>query len=348
MALYDVFKCNVCNKQTEKLVNQTHATLDKCNITFKCVGKLIKIGESDVKNIIDSTEVDWRQRGQSTLAAAIQITQYVPIITGAGVLTLAIAEAQYLGAGPVTAKFIQKKIQSSAFVEYLYNRTINTTQIYGPDDSSKKLSLRFSTTDIVKVFVNGVEFPSSDFDRTVPGRIIFNDVLSATSNIIRIVVSAQETLIVKNLSFTLNESFPDNTTAWTNVSNVSINNEPYRLFTCNDIGDLVVSTTLVLDSLIGSGTVTNTHPPFFVLAQYPYSSYDRNLGVVINVFDAITNTTNINYVNQTLSNNLLINSEDDSIISIFPLISITEKNKVDLGNSLKNDTNTVIKNKYIT
>lgn len=355
MATYDVFQCNVCKQQTEKPVNQTHATLDRCTITFKCVGKLLKTGQTEIKaSLTPNSNNDleaWKPRTDTVLNQKLVVDEVLTVMSGTEALSIAIKTTDYQSDDPLSLVLAQEKLGSSSFVEFFYNRPSNTTQLYGQDDSSKRLTLRFSTLDEVKVYINGIELASTLFDRSVSGRITLAQPLVDDASTINVVVFRQAAQILKTLTFTTNNTTHDNTTAWGNVLSYETkeNGHQYRIFTCRDLSSLEIGTTLKIDSLkSGSNPISLTHA-YLLLSAKPYSSYDRDLDNVISLGAVLSNSIKFEYYSDdTGVPTVFTKKTSDSLKSIFPPIAIIAKSKVDLDNNLKNNSNTVIRNKFIT
>jgi hypothetical protein len=356
MAAYDVFKCNVCNQQTEKLVNQTHATLDRCDITYKCVGKLIKIGETSVKsslsNTLDANLEAWKARtSPAVVQSSLTTPVSVSVMSGTEAITIAVPMSVYADTTSLTVSLKQEKLGVAPFTEYTYVSPSNTTQLYGQDDSSRRLTLRFTALDEVKVYVNGVELTPSQFNRSVAGRITLAEPLSDESSTIRVIVFQQAAPVVKPLTFTLNADHQESDSAWSNVTRIAMRPKApqYQLFTCRDTSSLEIGTTLKITSVASSAGEIDTADVHLLLSAKPYSSYDRDLDNTIVVGTAITNATPFQYVADDVGvPTVFVNLADESMKSVFPPIAIITKSKDDIDNGLKNNSNTVIQNKYIT
>lgn len=355
MAIYDVFQCNVCKLHTEKPVNQTHATLDKCTITFKCVGKLLKTGQTEIKASLtpytNNAFEAWKPRTDTILNQKLVIDEAVTVMAGVEALSIAIKTTDYQSDGPLSLVLAQEKLGSSSFVEFFYNRPSNTTQLYGQDDSSKRLTLRFSALDEVKVYINGIELAPTLFDRSVLGRITLAQPLVDDASTINVVVFRQAAQILKTLVFTTNNTTHDNTTAWGNVISFETkeNGNEYKIFTCRDLSLLEIGTTLKIDSLMSGATPIGLTNAFLLLSVKPYSSYDRDLDNVISLGAVLSNSIKFEYYSDEAGvPTVFTKKTNDSLKSIFPPIAIIAKSKDDLDNNLKNNSNTVIQNKFIT
>lgn len=355
MATYDVFQCNVCKLHTEKPVNQTHATLDRCTITYKCVGKLLKTGQTEIKASLtpytNNAYEAWKPRTDIILNQKIVIDEVVTVMSGSEALSIAIDTMDYQLDDSLTLILSQEKLGSASFVEFFYSRPSNTTQLYGQDDSSKRLTLRFTSLDEVKVYINGIELAPTLFDRSVSGRILLTHPLVDDTSTINVVVFRQAAKILKTLTFTTNNTTHDNTTAWGNVVSFETkeNGNQYKIFTCRDLSLLEIGTTLKIDSLMSNGASISLVNSYLLLSAKPYSSYDRDLDNVISLGALLSNNIKFEYYSDDLGvPTIFTKKTNDSLKSIFPPIAITIKSKDDLDSKLKNNSNTVIQNKFIT
>jgi hypothetical protein len=358
MSNFEVFKCSVCNRHIEKQVDQKRAPISKCTITYKCTGSLLKVSESDSKTMTgpasDVSLTNWVKRGHvakntSTEATASSIT----INSAQDVLSIAVNDS--VTANELSARFEIKKLTNASYVEYFYNRPSNTVLISGQDDSSKRLSLRFvngSTPDKIAVYLNGVEMNASGYDRSVPGRIAFNEALVDETNQIRVLVYKQDASSYLTLNFLRNDlSTVKNhaSSSWGNVEKAAFGNVTCSVFTCTDVAKVPINSKLVLVdvSVKSTNAVLAGDFGYLVIADAPYSSYDRNLNNAINLSKLIGTAAIVEY-KKDVKNSPKFYVSENSIQSLFPPIAILAKASDDIDSGKVNDSNTKLMNAYIT
>lgn len=351
MSNFEVFQCNVCSRKTEKLVDQTHATLSKCTITYKCTGNLVRISQSDTKTMSGNTPAsaltNWVPRGSVTSGTPQTQASSILLNDAQDVLAVAIDSSLVIGAQLVDFKFEVKQLVNSSFIEYFYNRPSNTTLITGQDDSSKRLTLRFAATDQIIVYVNGVEVDASTYNRNVLGRLQFNSVLTAETNQVRVLVYQQTAPKYVHLTFTRNDSasiLVNPNSAWRNVSGVEIpKGTPYSVFTCTNLAGLAINSRLVLVDVNGFTGEFG----YWLLADAPYSSYDRNTLNSVLISDMISYQEVIEFKNDS-KNSPKFFMDSSSVKSLFPPIVIAQKISADVDLKIVNEANTRLVNAYIT
>jgi hypothetical protein len=354
MANFTQFQCDTCRRKTEQLNNTTHATLTKCNITYKCTGTLIKTGTSDTKTLTSSGSQssslqNWVPRGTVlTTGTATVSTGQVPLNSAQDVLSIAVATS-LATADVITMSLEIKKTSNNSFVEYMYNRGTNVSLITGKDDSSQRLSLSFangSNPDILVVYVNGVQLDSDLFDRSVAGRIVFNPILTADSNLIRILVYTQVQASYATLTFNQNTGTP-NTSAWANINTVEIpKGNSFTVYTCSDVSSLLINSFLIIDSITIGETVLN-HGGYFLRANAPYSNYDRDLLTALPLSSMISEAQMINYTNDS-SNSPKFFIDADTPTSLFPPMNIASRFSADVTTTSVSTVDTILANSYIT
>lgn len=366
MSNFEVFKCNVCNRKIEKLVDQKRAPISKCNITYKCRGNLVKVSESDTKTMSGpATEANisnWVPRGQLEATKQTNIANnsdykhsLVNVNSAQDVLSIAADETVVNNINELDFVFKVKRLSNAQYVEYFYNRPSNTSLISGQDDSSKRLALRFTSADTIQVYLNGVVQDPSAYDRSVPGRIVFGQPLTSESNQIRVLVFKQDASEYVKLRFVRNDLstvISHGTSAWGNVEKIAYpRNATFAVFTCTDVSSIKINTRLHLDRI---ETLNGEIPPgigYLLIADAPYSSYDRNLNNAIHLGFMASDSED---------SRLLIEYKKDekhspkfymstfAVQSIFPPIAILSKISDDVDTNKVNDSNTKLANAYIT
>lgn len=273
MKKYEIYECNVCKRQTEKEVDPLRPTIHNCTITYKCTGKLIKIGDSATKQIkpsFDSSVRNWIPRGTklSEDHEPIEIGEF-SILAGSHYLALGVQEGAIQDSSfDVTFEVV--KAQEISFKEYIYNKASGATIISGPDDSPSNSTLKILPGDSIKILINGVVIPSTDYTIDSYNRIILNDPLIEESNLVKVAVFVEPQAITKTLTFSINSDFKH---SWNNVQKCKYINpetgeyQVLDVFTCNDLIDIEIDDRLNPQDLGFNALL--------LLAYQPWTCFDR-------------------------------------------------------------------------
>jgi hypothetical protein len=193
----------------------------------------------------------------------------------------------------ITANLVLFKISPNLlqFKPYSYQVSGSVQVIRGIDDSLNANSLRFNSTNNVRVFINGVELDSSQYDRSVDDQITFTPAIYETNNVIDILVyndlssSISTSEIVKLKFDVLNSSDQTDLSfltanSWGDSCSVKYKDERFLLHCC-DISKLTPDFSYGISYLeISNGTTTkNVLPSEFglLLGSSPYTSHDKEL-----------------------------------------------------------------------
>jgi len=358
MTNFTQFKCDTCHRKTEQLINQTHATLTKCTITYKCAGTLIKIGSSDTQTLTttanyNSTLPNWVPRG-TVVPVGSPVPASQPTINSAqDILSIAIPTADATESSLTMVLEIQQ-VSNNSFTEFLFNRTGPVSLLAGKDDSSKRISLSFSNgsnPDVLVVYVNGVEIDSSLYNRTVANRLTFNPVLSSETSLIQVLVYQQVATSYTSLTFYKNNvENPITPSAWSNVSTFEIpRGTSYTGYTCSNVSGLLINSRLIVTSLIiGDTTLTGVSDTgYFLRANSPFSNYDRDLLDAMPLSTMITSQQVI-YYKADSNNSPKFFVDATTPVSLFPPISITELWTPNITTTSMSTVDTQLTNLYIT
>lgn len=331
-----IYQCDTCKRQTEILIDSQRPDPLRCNITNKCRGKLSRVGESSGKKFLFTPPVsglqDYIQRGTVIPAATAPIVD--PSISlstgdGAGMLTIAILTRTTLGGGthafsaldtagnpifidieldsvllaqgtkvflnifPISPNLLQSKTYT-----YLMSGTVQV--IRGPDNSPNSSNLRFTLSNQVNVFINGVLLDPSAYaldevnqqitmtpaifeSNNVVNIIVYNDLTSSIDN--SKVISLEFDVLVPTVSADL--TFLSNC-SWGNYDAVNIPNLGVRyLLHCTDLSALVKDTNYgVKDVTISSPTLTTPATVrndefLMLLARSPFGFQDKELNAYL-------------------------------------------------------------------
>ena len=218
-----IYECDVCKRKTEVAINGQRPDPIRCNITYKCRGKLKRIGESSTKKFLFTPPIaglqDYVQRGTSiSTLSQLKTEKDISLFTGAGsgMLTIALprrvehpgsshtfevldssesvfvvdSDPDTVSLPDITANLILFKISPNLLqfrrYTYLVNGVIQV--IRGPDDSPDANNLKFNATNSVRVFINGVELDPSQYDKSVNDLITFTPAIYESNNVVDVIV----------------------------------------------------------------------------------------------------------------------------------------------------------------
>ena len=98
-----IYKCDTCQRQSEVLINGHRPDPVRCNITYKCRGKLQRVGESSAKKFLFTPPVaglqDYIPRGTvATASPTFAVDPDISMATagGSGMLTMALLKRNAL------------------------------------------------------------------------------------------------------------------------------------------------------------------------------------------------------------------------------------------------------------
>lgn len=230
---YIVYKCDVCDRQTEMLLDGNRPDPLRCNITLNCRGKFQRTGERSVREFLFTPIVpglqDFIPRGTEIIPAP-QLTVPNPITvftaSGNGIIALGAVRRTVSGAN---ANFFVKDSTNTNFIlethpstyiepiqsqvrmvlfeispelltatKYTYAISGPVQIINGPDDSPEGRNLRFNSSNQLSVYVNGVILDPSAYDRTVDNQITFTPTIYDSNNVVEIFVYQDITSAIGN------------------------------------------------------------------------------------------------------------------------------------------------------
>jgi hypothetical protein len=295
--------CTTCNRTIDKLVDQTRFTPDKCTITLKCTGRLIPFEYRSDRQIIPtpvSGVVDWRSRFDSTISS--QNTSAVTLINSAcgtkGQLVVAIRLTADPGSSAKAyITFSQRADAPSDYKQYIYRFDSSFSSISGVESGLDKKTLKYSTTDTVKVLLNGVElsegtgsadyqlYDGSSTSSVPPNTISFNTAITSSGiNQVDVIVSqaSQTTDTVLTFNRMIDDESRLSTGAYENISSAASFNgitwDTYYLFYYDllNSADLTLNTILDISKVtLNSSQADLTAETALLLSAAPYSKLDR-------------------------------------------------------------------------
>ena len=318
MKKYLRYSCSVCKRFADRLVDNVRAMPDKCTITFKCEGRLYPIQYRSDGGITSAPEVgvvDWRARGTSvTNLSDEKVQTFLDTATGTTrqvVLGVRLNSIQsfvpsFDGTEPgsiLKLKLNQRSDKPKNYKAYIYRMDTSFSTVSGVESGLEKKTLRYSTTDTIEVFVNGVKQELGAigtgtyqiFDgvaQVPPNTIVFDPSISLPGIAqVDVIVSAVATTSQSELSFNRNVSDESRlaTGSWENIDYVERFNgtawQKWYLFTL----DLSEASELVLNTIMtasASGTINGTltvpaSDMMLMLARQPYSTLDRYTNLVV-------------------------------------------------------------------
>lgn len=231
---YIIYKCNVCDRQAELLLDGRRPDPLRCNITQDCRGKFIRIGERSAREFLFTPLVpglsDYVPRGTSIVPAPqLTVPNPIAIFSGAGTGLLALSVVRRAVVGPNALFSVIDQSNTSVLLETLsssFITPVNSTVravlfeistelltankytyvvagpvaiVSGQDDSSESRNLRFTVVNNIAVYVNGVELASTAYDRTVDDQITFTPTIYDSNNVV-------EVFVYQDLSAAINNS----------------------------------------------------------------------------------------------------------------------------------------------
>jgi hypothetical protein len=119
----------------------------------------------------------------------------------------------------------------------------------------------------------------------------------------------------------------------------------HSIFTCTELGNLSINSQLSVVS-VGNLSLSNADG-YWLLADAPFTNYDRDLTTAISLAEMIDVKTVIEYKND-IKNIPKLFVNETIVMSLFPPISINSKLGNDVDLKLVNDSNTRLINSYIT
>lgn len=221
---YIVYKCSVCKRETEILLDARRPDPVRCNITLHCRGTLSRVGERTTKDFLFTPLVagldDYVPRGQEvSIVPMTAPPNPISIFTGQGVMTIAAfhrdvdplsrqvtfwitdidgarlnveTPSTFNAPSPLNASVVLTLFEITPellkFKKYVYNVDSGTQLIYGVDDSPEGLNLRFDGTNKIKVFLNGVALSEDRYDRTVDNQLTMTPSITVQNSIVEVLV----------------------------------------------------------------------------------------------------------------------------------------------------------------
>ena len=230
---YIVYKCSVCSRQTELVLDGNRPDPTRCNITEKCRGLFTRVGERSIREFLFTPIVpglsDFIPRGTAIIPAPqLSVPNPITIFTasGDGIIAMSVVRRTIVG---TTAEFsiiddtdtnVVLEVHPTSFVnpisisvravlfeisaelltssQYTYVVKGPVAIVSGQDNSAESKNLRFTNANKITVFVNGIELTGTEYDRSVNDQITFTPIIYDSNNIVEIFVYKDLSTAISN------------------------------------------------------------------------------------------------------------------------------------------------------
>jgi hypothetical protein len=233
--------------------------------------------------------------------------------------------------------------ENKTFSEFNYTRGQGVDYVSGPDNSALQSALRFSQTDDISVYINGVKLTPSAYDRTVNNRIKFNSKLVDEYNTIKVVVFSRPKLERRLLAFKKVYDFCGTDSAWQNVTTVErYDSGPmptqYTVFYCDDFSGIRQNATFVVaaDQSIENPSKVTPDNWFALLSKDPHTSYDRDVDYIIDIKKLIADKTQILFEIDS-KGRISFTVADTALSTVFPRLRVFDRCRKDTGGDVVSD-----------
>lgn len=345
MKKYTRLNCSVCKRFTDKLVDDSHFTPDKCTITFKCTGRL-SISEyrsnGGITSLPEVGIIDWRPRGQTIQNTGTSENALVNTSSGQLsqiVLAVRLLPIQVPTASTLSVRLTQRADTPKAYRRYVFRKEGAFSSISGVESGLEKKTLRYSATDTVEVFLNGGPddrgVPPTEFQlyngsgsNGVPSNTVnFNTTVSlpgVTQVEVIVAPAVQVTPVELQFVRNVNDESRRGRGSWENVDFVSRFNGttwvPFYLFYL-DLADgtaLKLNSVMTVDSLAVLNGIDNilSSSMHLLLARAPYTQIDRYTNLTIPLDSLNFDTEYLKYYVQ--DGITVLNGTEKSISTVYP------------------------------
>lgn len=319
---FQTYQCSICNRKIDKNFTPTHPVIEKCDITYGCLGTLNQVSETNISTLHASFKEgieNWRPRNQQLFVSTEpKENRTIPISsTGDFKFTIGVdLDLATINPGvyynKLELKVIQIKDKSLTYRDYQYKitePTIADLKITGADTNLKELSFSLITNEVF-VFLNGNQLSINTQYTLEPNKITIKIGTPAYSTI-HIVVKEKVEDVERTLSFTSNQSLLNlQPSTWSNVGSIicpgtyldgGIKNQKFALFTLDHPNELGVNVRLQasfkindqsikLSSNVFSTTLTtsltiNPYAIIGLLSERQFTCKDRILTSYFRFFD---------------------------------------------------------------
>jgi hypothetical protein len=311
MKKYTRLSCTICQRITDRLVDNSRVVPDKCTITLNCRGRLLPLEYRSNADIASTPAVgltDWYPRGETTSTIYSDAAPAL-VDTATGSLRQLVLAVQLQvppsAAATAALTLVSRADTPNSFKQFTFRYTTTFSTVFGVETASEKKTLSYTAyganPDIVQVYVNGVPAQQGTgptnyqiYDGTstsvLPNTIQFNSAVTlAGTTQVDVVVSKTQVLPTQVLTFTKNSAstalLRAGKGAWENVDSfsrlVAGSWQSFYIFTYDILG----STDLTLNSVLsptsevlvvdGSASSVPLAQCFLMFAREPYTFLDR-------------------------------------------------------------------------
>jgi len=241
MKKYVKLKCSACARQKDQLIDSAHYTPDRCTITLGCEGRLTPIGlTSDGSSTLSNPPTgtsNWYPRG-SVVAKTSALKNDVLYDTSTGskkqfVIAVSNDALNFIPSGQSSLKLELYIEQQTAkdYRQYTYRRSSPFTTINGVEDGQAKKVLRYTTSDEVQVYVNGVKrdagidyllYDGTQSSAVPPNTVMFTTQITGANNQVDVIVTQASAVQTGTLMFqrAINDESRAGLGAWEGVDSV--------------------------------------------------------------------------------------------------------------------------------
>lgn len=245
MRTYLRTRCSICNRTKDDLVDTKSSKFPKCTITLGCSGVLKPIQYTERGDTIMDSAPSGSQNWFSRFKTATEFTNtqehLLPVTYG--------DESElFFAVKLVTAPSVNDKLKITftsdvaevrPFREYTFNYASAVGKILGIENGQGKKVLRFTPSEDVKVFKNGVlmsagvgihQYQISDAVNGLPQNCIMLNQVYKGNNQFKVVVSAPSNKTRFVLELTQNSPSESSESCWNNTRAISYRNETFYVF----------------------------------------------------------------------------------------------------------------------
>lgn len=347
------YSCSICNRSIDKIASSTHFETDKCNITFKCEGRLFPIEYRSNGSITATRKTgatDWRPRGATVIKAAEKQTTFINTSCGiTGQVVLAVKTNSIVTENSIIKiKFRQESDAPKNYRQYVYRTESSFSTISGVESGLEKKTLRYTSTDSIQVYLNGVElkqgtapedyqvYNQTNTSAAPPNTIRLNQTISF-SGISQVDVIVSPIIVITQIEIPFNRNKNDESRissgSWENVDSISIFNgarwDQYYLFSL-DLSDLIGINGLNINTILSICTSVMLDEVFniqisdvqILLAREPYSILDRYSNLTIPLSNFGFDSEYLKYF--VLDKKIVLHVTETAVSTLYPLMKISK------------------------
>ena len=246
MTTYEVLTCNICAKSINRIINTSHISINKCNLTKNCKGTLHNVLQVENPVTMQQTN-DWESRFlESTVQESA--AKKISLLSGNNNISFAVLRTGFLSEN-YPLSFDATTTQTIESIEYVYIKPSGTRYLNGFDSTPNKRFLVYNiTTHDVAVYLNNVLLTENQYDRSVVNQIRLDFPTVLFTNTIRIIVSKK--IVVQNVDINVNNSYSlDNTSCFSGIKSLCIFNgvntvKNYDVYHLNNVSGSLLPNTL--------------------------------------------------------------------------------------------------------